>query len=74
MSLQALTRSTALGAAAAACLLVSGLAAAHDRDRGVLVLTSTNDPGGNQVLVYQLQTGGTPALSLVQTLPTGGRG
>ena len=74
MPLQVLTRSTALRAAAAVSLLVCGLAAAHDRDRGVLVLTSTNDPGGNQVLVYQLQTGGTPALSLVQTLPTGGKG
>ncbi|MDE2052033.1 MAG: hypothetical protein KGJ72_13555 [Gammaproteobacteria bacterium] len=38
------------------------------------MLTSTNDPGTSQVLVYQLQTGVAPALSLVQTLPTGGRG
>jgi hypothetical protein len=82
MQLRNLTRSTAAraGAVLAASFLTAGLAVAHDHypdrdgDRGVLVLTSTNDPAGNQVLVYQLATGATPALSLVQTLPTGGRG
>lgn len=59
---------------AAAALLAAGLAVAGEPDRGVLVLTSTNDPGTNQVLVYQLETGAAPALSLVQTLPTGGQG
>ena len=59
---------------AAAALLAAGLAVAGEPDRGVLVLTSTNDPGTNQVLVYQLETGAAPALSLVQTLPTGGHG
>jgi hypothetical protein len=38
------------------------------------VLTSTNDPAGNKVMVFQLMTAGTPALPLVQTLPTGGKG
>lgn len=42
--------------------------------RNVLVLTSTNDPHGNQVLVFQMQQGDSPALSLAQTLPTGGKG
>jgi hypothetical protein len=76
MPLRNLTRSVAARAAAAAAisLLAAGLAGAHDRDRGVLVLTSTNDPAGNQVLVFQLQTGAAPALPLVQTLPTGGHG
>jgi hypothetical protein len=71
-----LTRSMARQAAltAAASLMVAGMAVAGEPDRGVLVLTSTNDPGNNQVLVYQLQTGSAPALSLIQTLPTGGRG
>ena len=70
-----LTRSIASRAGlAAAALLATGLAVAGEPDRGVLVLTSTNDPGTNQVLVYQLQTGAAPALSLVQTLPTGGQG
>lgn len=76
MQLRNLTRSMAWrgGVVAAASLLAAGLAVAGDADRGVLVLTSTNDPGSNQVLVYQLETGDTPTLSLVQTLPTGGHG
>ncbi|MBW4051103.1 MAG: hypothetical protein HIU85_06495 [Proteobacteria bacterium] len=76
MPLQTLTRFLVRRACAvaAASLLAAGLAAAHESDRGVLVLTSTNDPGSNQVLVYRMQTGAAPALSLVQTLPTGGRG
>jgi hypothetical protein len=76
MPLRYLTRSSTRQAAvavAASCLL-AGLAAAGERDRGVLVLTSTNDPGINQVLVYQLESRSAPGLSLVQTLPTGGLG
>jgi hypothetical protein len=76
MQLRKLTRSMAgrAGVAVAASLLAAGAALAGEPDRGVLVLTSTNDPGNNQVLVYQLDTGAAPALSLVQTLPTGGQG
>jgi hypothetical protein len=76
MQLRNMTRSVAgrAGSAVVASLLAASLAVAGERDRGILVLTSTNDPGTNQVLVYQLQTGGSPALSLVQTLPTGGHG
>ena len=76
MKLRNLTRSIAgrAGVTLAASLLAASLAVAADPDRGVLVLTSTNAPGTNQVLVYQLESGATPALSLVQTLPTGGRG
>jgi hypothetical protein len=62
------------GVTIAASLLSASLAVASEPDRGVLVLTSTNDPSANQVLVYQLETGAAPTLSLVQTLPTGGRG
>jgi hypothetical protein len=71
-----LTRSTAglAAAALAGSLLAATVAVAGEADRDVLVLTSTNDPGSNQVLVYQLETGASPALSLVQTLPTGGLG
>ena len=74
--MQSLTRSLAARACAvaAASLLSAAAAAAHGSDRGVLVLTSTNDPAHNQVLVYRLQTGAAPALSLLQTLPTGGLG
>jgi hypothetical protein len=62
------------GIAVAASLLAGSLALAAEPDRGLLVLTSTNDPNVNQVLVFQLATGTDPALSLVQTLPTGGSG
>ena len=76
MQLQDMTRSMTrlTGMTVAAALLAAGMAVAGERDRGVLVLTSTNDPQTNQVLVYQLETGTTPALSLVQSLRTGGRG
>ncbi len=76
MNVPDLTRSAArrTGVMLAASFLAASLAAAAEPDRGVLVLTSTNDPGTNQVLVYQLEAGATSALSLVQTLPTGGRG
>lgn len=76
MQLRNLTRSMAgrAGMAVAASLLAASLAFAGEPGRGILVLTSTNDPSSNQVLVYQLETRGTPALSLVQALPTGGQG
>lgn len=76
MRFQHMTRSIirVAGVTVGASLLAAGLAVAGERGRGILVLTSTNDPGTNQVLVYQLDTGAAPTLSLVQTLPTGGRG
>lgn len=76
MRLPNLTRSIAgrAGVTLVASLFAATLAVAAEPDRGVLVLTSTNAPGTNQVLVYQLESGATPALVLVQTLPTGGRG
>jgi hypothetical protein len=40
----------------------------------VLVLTSTNNASGNDVVVFTLNTSGTPSLSLVNMLPTGGAG
>ena len=49
-------------------------AVADDHGRDVLVLTSTNAPNGNNVLVFKLSAAGTPSLSLVETLPTGGDG
>lgn len=76
MQIQNLARSLAgrAGAAIAVSLLAASAAAAHEPDRGVLVLTSTNGAAGNQVLVYQLRQGTAPALSLLETLPTGGLG
>ncbi len=55
-------------------LLVAAAAAADEPERGVFVLTSTNDPSANEVVVFKLDTAGTPALSLVDTLPTQGKG
>ncbi len=43
-------------------------------ERSVLVLTSTNDPGANAVVVFKLGTSGTPSLTYQDTLPTGGKG
>jgi hypothetical protein len=57
----------ALGALASA-------AWAGERSGSVLVLTSTNDPGSNGVVVFQLDTNHTQSLSWVNTLPTGGTG
>lgn len=58
----------------AATVLVSAAAFGAERERGVLVLTSTNDPGSNAVVVFKLDTGGAPALSYSDTLATGGKG
>jgi hypothetical protein len=58
----------------AAVLLATAWAVAGDHGRSVFVLTSTNSPQGNNVLVFKLNTGGTPSLSLANTLPTGGAG
>lgn len=54
--------------------LAATSAMAGDHGRDTLVLTSTNDTSGNQVVVFKLTTGGTPALTLVNMLPTGGAG
>src|SRR5277367_6611928 len=58
----------------AATLLAAAAAVADEPERGVFVLTSTNDPSANQVVVFKLDTAGTPALSLVDMLPTQGKG
>jgi hypothetical protein len=72
-------RSTARRAAGilALTVLATNLAVAGEpgeTSRAPLVLTSTNDQDSNQVVVFRLETGGTPSLSLLQTLPTGGKG
>jgi hypothetical protein len=60
--------------ALAAVFLATALAVAGEDGRDVFVLTSTNNPRGNQVVVFKLNTAGTPSLSWVDTLPTGGDG
>jgi len=62
------------GSALAAVLLATAWAAAGEFGRGVYVLTSTNNPGGNDVVVFELTTGGTPSLNMVNMLSTGGMG
>ncbi len=62
---------------AAGMLLVALLAAAAavaGESKRVFVLTSTNDPSANRVVVFKLDTAGTPSLSLVDMLPTQGKG
>ena len=57
------------------CLAVASATAA-DRHHGenTLVVTSTNDPNANEVVVFKLNSGDTPSLTLVNTLPTGAKG
>jgi hypothetical protein len=53
---------------------VSAVAADQPHHKETLVLTSTNDATTNQVVVFRLNSEGTPSLTLVNTLPTGGKG
>jgi len=65
------------GVALAAIFLATALAAAGQDGHGgrsVFVLTSTNNPSGNAVVVFKLDTDGTPSLPLVDILRTGGTG
>jgi hypothetical protein len=55
-------------------LLATTAAVAGEGERSVLVLTSSNDPGGNAVVVFKLETAGAPSLGYLDTLPTGGKG
>jgi len=57
-----------------ALTLLSAAAVADEPLRGVFVLTSTNDPSANEVVVFKLETAAAPALSLMNTLPTEGKG
>lgn len=58
----------------AALILTGALAAQAQLARTPLVLTSTNNTSGNAVVVFKLNTEGTPSLELAQTLPTRGKG
>jgi len=55
-------------------LFAASAALAEETERGLFVLTSTNDPSANEVVVFKLDTAGTPSLSLVDTLATQGKG
>ncbi len=58
----------------AALFVTTALAAAGQKERGALVITSTNDASGNAVVVFKLDTSGTPSLAWAETLHTGGKG
>lgn len=58
----------------AVLFVATALVAAGQDGRDVFVLTSTNNPAGNEVAVFKLATGDTPSLSLAKMLPTGGNG
>jgi len=62
------------GGTLAVVILATALSVAGEEGRSVFVLTSTNNASGNDVVVFQLNTEGTPSLSLVDMLPTGGNG
>ena len=58
----------------AALCLISALAASGQKQRSTLVITSTNSASGNAVVVFKLDTTGTPSLALAKSLPTDGKG
>src|ERR1035437_375818 len=62
------------GGMLAAVFLATALAVAGEDRRDVFVLTSTNNASGNNVVVFKLDRGETPSLSMVDMLPTGGNG
>src|SRR5580704_8593876 len=55
-------------------LLATTVAVAGEPERAVFVLTSTNNPAGNAVVVFHLEDGETSTLSYTDSLPTGGNG
>src|SRR5579871_2455514 len=55
-------------------LLTAGIAGANEPEHSMLVMTSTNSTSGNEVDVFRLNLNGTPSLTLVNTLNTGGKG
>jgi hypothetical protein len=58
----------------AAVFFATAWAVAAEPGRSMFVLTSTNNPSGNDVVVFKLDTIGRPSLSLVDMLRTGGNG
>lgn len=58
----------------AAAMSFAGLAAAAGQERATLIITSTNDPAQNALVVFKLNTSGTPSLTATQSVPTGAKG
>jgi hypothetical protein len=57
-----------------ASVVAAAAVMAGEPERSVLVLTSTNDPGGNGVVIFKLDTSSSPSLSYLDTVATGGKG
>ncbi|UWZ85546.1 YncE family protein [Occallatibacter riparius] len=57
-----------------AALAFGAVSMAMSQERSPLILTSTNDPANNAVVVFKLDTHGTPSLSASQIVPTGAKG
>jgi hypothetical protein len=73
-SASALRLGGALSALLLAAAICDPLAVAGEQERSVLVVTSTNTMSANDVVVFKLETAGTPSLSLLDVLHTGGTG
>ncbi len=58
----------------AALILTGAMAAQGQSVRSPLVVTSTNNAGGNEVVVFKLDTQGSASLEMTQMLMTGGKG
>jgi hypothetical protein len=58
----------------AALILAGAVAASGQHERSTLLITSTNAPSRNSIVVYKLNTAGTPSLSMTENLTTGGKG
>jgi hypothetical protein len=62
------------GTMLAAALFATALAIAEPHDRSVFVLTSKNNASANSVVIFKLDTSGTPSLSPVNSLAQGWQG
>jgi hypothetical protein len=67
-------RRHAAGGLLVTSVLAVASAVAGEHQRSVLVLTSSNDPGSNAVVVFKLDHVAAASLSYVDTLATGGKG
>jgi hypothetical protein len=75
MDMQKLPKLNLRACLTATCLTIAGaMAAAGQSGHRPLVITSTNNPSGNAIEVFSLETSSASSLALTQTLPTGGKG
>jgi hypothetical protein len=63
-----------MGVALPILVLAGAVSTLAQEARTPLIVTSTNDPSANAVVVFKLNTNGTPSLSMSETFKTGGKG